>query len=567
MAEQNTPHDPAASSSRVSVTAVRWERVHLYLEVRSEPGSAPPAAFYLEDQRTGERAALREVTSSGDLLTIHTNMMLPLKGYPITTGTWALFAGDMKGEPEVVAGAPWEPAPEDLPPGAEPSPRVGVPVEMAEGLSIDAATYGGLFTGRGVRYWVFPKAMPGSREFALDVSYRPLRGGARPPRSLTRSFKRSWRKIREKAYIGMYRATRALVRPNGRRILFTSDSRVEISGNLLHVHRRMCERGLDKTYELRTIFKPSIEAKRSIPDKLRFPIYLGMADVVLMDDFQPMVYKVPLPEHVKVIQLWHASGAFKTVGYSRLGKPGGPTPFSRGHRLYTHAIVSSRHDVPFYAEAFGMPETKVVPTGIPRMDMFFDEETKAAAAERAYEAVPQAREKNTILFAPTFRGTGPMTAYYDYDLIDLDGLYEVCEQQDSIVIFKMHPFVSDAIEIPEAFTDRFIDATELREVNDLLLVADLVITDYSSLVFEYSVLDRPMLFFAYDLEEYEAERDFYEPLADFAPGKIVRTFPDLLEALAAGDFEQEKVAEFAREHFDHLDAGSSDRVIDDLIIG
>ena len=566
MAEKNTPHDPAASP-RVSITAVRWERVHLYLEAQAEPGSVPPTSFYLEDQRTGERAALLDVTGPGDRLIIRANMMLPLKGYPITTGAWALFAGDMHDEPDVVDGAPWAPEPEDLLPEVEPMPRIGAPVLMAEGLSIDATTYGGLFTGRGVRYWIFPATMPGSSEFALSVSYRPLRGGARPPRSLTRSFKRSLRGIREKVYIGMYRATRALVRPNGRRILFTSDSRVDISGNLLHVYRRMRERGLDETYQLRTIFKPSIKAKRSIPDKLRFPIYLGMADVVLMDDFQPMVYKVPLPDHVKVIQLWHASGAFKTVGYSRLGKPGGPTPFSRGHRLYTHAIVSSQHDVPFYAEAFGMPEDKVVPTGIPRMDMFFDEETKAAAAERAYEAVPQAREKNTILFAPTFRGTGPTTAYYDYDLLDLEGLYEVCEQQDSIVIFKMHPFVPDAIEIPDVFADRFVDATELREVNDLLLVADLVITDYSSLVFEYSVLDRPMLFFAYDLEEYEAERDFYEPLAEFAPGKIVRTFPDLLEALAAGDFEQEKVAEFAREHFDHLDAGSSDRVIDDLIIG
>jgi CDP-ribitol ribitolphosphotransferase len=564
VAEQNTPLPDAAP--RITVSSVWWERVHLYLEVRIEAAGDVPRSFYLEARSTGERALLSDVMRSGSNLTIRANMMLPLDGYPITTGTWALFAGDPDEEPEVVEGAPWALDPEEDD-GPEPMPRVGTPVDMAEGLSIDPATYGGLFTGRSFRYWVVPVTVPGSRQLALGVSYRPARGGARPGRSLRRRLRRAMRTVREKAYVGTYRATRALVRRNGRRILFTSDSRVEISGNLLHVYRRMSERGLDQTYQLHTIFKPSIKAKRSIPDKIRFPIYLGMADVVVMDDYQPMVYKVPFPDDVKVIQLWHASGAFKTVGYSRVGKPGGPTPFSRTHRLYTHAIVSSQHDVPFYAEAFGVTEDRVIPTGIPRMDMFFDDEAKTTAAERAYEAFPQAREKKTILFAPTFRGTGPATAYYDYDLLDLPALYRVCEQQNAMVIFKMHPFISEPMDIPAQYADRFVDATEAREVNDLLMIADLVITDYSSLVFEYSVLGGPMLFFAYDLEEYEAERDFYEPLVEFAPGKIVRTFPDLLEALRTEDFEQHKVAEFAREHFDHLDAGSSDRVIDDLILG
>ena len=75
---------------------------------------------------------------------------------------------------------------------------------------------------------------------------------------------------------------------------------------------------------------------------------------------------------VRIVQLWHASGPFKTVGYSRIGKEGGPRPWSRIHKNYTHAIVSSETDVPFYAEAFGIPESRVIPTGIPRMDRYFD---------------------------------------------------------------------------------------------------------------------------------------------------------------------------------------------------
>jgi len=131
----------------------------------------------------------------------------------------------------------------------------------------------------------------------------------------------------------------------------------------------------------------------------------------------------------------------------------------------------------------------------------------------------------------------------------------------------MHPFVIEPLEIPTWFEDRFIDATTTREINDFLFIADLVITDYSSLVFEYSTLNRPMLFFAYDLEEYISTRDFYEEFVEFVPGKIVRTFDEMLTAIQAGDFEHEKVRPFAETHLGHLNAGSTDRVIDVLVLG
>ena len=118
--------------------------------------------------------------------------------------------------------------------------------------------------------------------------------------------------------------------------------------------------------------------------------------------------------------------------------------------------------------------------------------------------------------------------------------------------------------------DRIVDASATAtgsaatpiEVNDLLFAVDLLITDYSSIVFEYSTLGRPMLFFAYDLDEYVASRDFYEPFESFVPGRIVRTFPELLDAIRRDDYEAEKVEPFARRHFAHLDGGSTDRVID-----
>jgi CDP-ribitol ribitolphosphotransferase len=150
------------------------------------------------------------------------------------------------------------------------------------------------------------------------------------------------------------------------------------------------------------------------------------------------------------------------------------------------------------------------------------------------------------------------------------GLHALCVERDAVCLVRLHPFVREPLPIPEAMRDRIVDASARPtagspapiETNDLLFAVDLLVTDYSSIVYEYSILGRPMLFFAYDLDDYVASRDFYEPYATFVPGRIIRTFDELLDAIRREDYQQEKVEPFARRHFDHLDGGSTDRVID-----
>ena len=288
--------------------------------------------------------------------------------------------------------------------------------------------------------------------------------------------------------------------------------------------------------------------------------------IVLDDSFLPLTW-VDLRERVRIIQLWHASGAFKTVGYSRAGKPGDLNPFLRTHKDYTAAIVSGDVDVPFYAEAFGIPEDRVVPTGIPRMDRFFDETARVAGVAAARAAFPEIVGRETILFAPTYRGEAIRDASYGFEQLDYAAFHALCVERDAVVIIKMHPFVQQPLAIPEPFRDRILDGSAAAiDVNDLMFAVDLLITDYSSVVFEFSTLGRPMLFFAYDLEDYVASRDFYVPFASFVPGRIVRTFQELLDAIRREDYDSEKVAAFAARHFAHLDGGSTDRVIDELIL-
>ena len=373
-------------------------------------------------------------------------------------------------------------------------------------------------------------------------------------------------RTRRFGFLSLIRASRLARRDRRPQILFASALISELSGNLGAVHDRMVERGLRP--RVRPGDRPSVPSR---PAQLPRPgppgSALDRATVILLDDSYPPLHWLRIGPAVRVIQLWHASGALKTVGFSRVGTPTDADKFARVHRKYTAAIVSSEHDVPFYAEAFGIPEDDVVPTGIPRMDRFFDERARATGLAAARAAFPQTKGKTTILYAPTFRGDGPKSAHFDLGVLDYAGLHAVAVEKDAVVIIKLHPFVVQPLRIPAAFADRLVDGSRATiDVNDLLFAVDVLITDYSSIVFEFSTLGRPMLFYAFDLDHYAGSRDFYVPFETFVPGRIVRTFPEVIDAIRRDDYEVEKVAQFAAQHFAHLDAGSADRVIDQLVL-
>ena len=106
--------------------------------------------------------------------------------------------------------------------------------------------------------------------------------------------------------------------------------------------------------------------------------------------------------------------------------------------------------------------------------------------------------------------------------------------------------------------------SESREINELLPRCDLVITDYSSVVYEAALLDKSMLFYTFDIDEYISSRDFYEPFETFAPGKIVTEFDRLISALENKDFESEKVEKFREKNFISDEKSASARVVDVL---
>lgn len=347
------------------------------------------------------------------------------------------------------------------------------------------------------------------------------------------------------------------------RVLFASEMRTGIEGNLLAVRDRMVARGLDEQFEFRYSFRIPREATPM--GFVRLITEIARADYLLIDDYFALLQFLDIDPDTRIIQVWHAGVGFKSVGYSRFGKFGSPA-ITNAHRKYTYAITGSTKLKHVYSEVFGIEEDAVIPTGLPRIDTFLDPDWQAEARERVYGEFPQLRGKRVILFAPTFRGRGVNDARYDYDHLDMDALYELCGE-DTVVAFRMHHFVHDPVPIAPEQADRFVDVGAFRDGNALLLVSDVMVTDYSSIIYEFSLLRRPMVFYAYDKTVYSATRGFHHDYDESAPGKVVESFDELLAALRDEDFELEKTDAFREDNFDYFDTHASDRVIDWLILG
>ncbi len=526
------------------LVSLHWERIQVIVRMRPATREGlNPAAIRLQPAGAPRTAmAVTRAWSEGEDVIARFNVMQGPGGVPLESGTWLLARDDGSG-------------------GTSPVALTGPRTELAS-ASFD--------TRRGI-FAVQPTMHDG--QLRLEVSLAPRR-----QRRRRRRFLRALRRIRRVHRIrGLrpgrflravqlrflrcgYRVAQLAGKRDPRRILFVGHYGTDLSGDMQAVLARMAETGIDRE---RTIAILPPLRRRGIRDRIRAPWELARAGTIVIEE--DVLFMIDT-RGARVIQLWHASGALKTIGFSRIGQPDARDPWSRHYRYFTYAIVSGEHDVPLFAEAFGMPEARVLPIGHPRMDRFFDESWRARAREAALAAFPMARGRRVILFAPTWRASG-WRRVYDLSVLDYRRLYDLCVETDSVFIIRLHPTVSHPVEIPPEYGDRIVDGTTtVMDAPEVLCATDLLITDYSSIILEFALLGRPMLFFAPDLEAYRAERDVYMPYESFVPGRIVETFDALLEAMRTDDFGVDKVKPFADSQFTYQDGGATDRVID-LILG
>lgn len=347
---------------------------------------------------------------------------------------------------------------------------------------------------------------------------------------------------------------------SGKRILLFNDQSEQMSSNMAALKNALIREGYEPDEALRAITTKHYSFFHWAKTLKK----LAKADFIFMDDHSQTTDWLKLKNCI-ITQLWHAGAGFKSTGYSRFGMPASPAPLS-GHRQYTYGIAGSRKIRHFFSEVWGINDTMVLPAGMPRLDEYLNEDYRKRATEKLLNDYPILK-KRVILFAPTYRGTNKKHAYYPYKMLNFSEIYQTIVKTDSIFVFKMHPFVSKPVPIPEEYKDRMLDISSYSNINDLFYVTDLLITDYSSNIYEFSLMRKPMLFFAYDIEGYSKSRGFHRDYRTNVPGKITENCHDMCEAIINNDFDYEKVEEYISNNFEQTDTHACDRIIDWIIRG
>ena len=314
-----------------------------------------------------------------------------------------------------------------------------------------------------------------------------------------------------------------------KRIVFITENGYDLSGNLKKIYESVD--GYKKNKLAIDAFDKKNKSKfRKIINYLKEVTIAGKANNIIVDNYTLVFTYLHLPKKVKLIQVWHAGIGFKAVGYARFGLDGSPHPYVSSHRKYTYAIDDQDSLIPIYREVFGTKTNIFRSYGIPRLDNYLNEETIKESILELEGINSLINKKKIILFSPTYRGDGSSNAYYDYSLIDLDRIYNFCKNNNFIFIIKMHPFIKDRIKIKDKYSNLIYDYSDI-DINKLIYVSDIMITDYSSCAYEYSLFNRPLIFYRFDKELYEYLRPIHTATNFTDIQYEVKSFDELIDVL------------------------------------
>lgn len=304
-------------------------------------------------------------------------------------------------------------------------------------------------------------------------------------------------------------------------------------------------------------------------EAVRVGYHLAACRAFVADDWLFPVQSVWPRRGTTRVQVWHAAGAFKRFGFSLLDRPSGAdeemlrrVPMTSNYDL---CLVSSTAATAAFSDAFRLPPERLTSSlGLPRTDALFDPAYRARTTEaiRNRYALPEGRK--LLLYAPTFRGERVREARHD-DALDLAMMRDRLAPE-WLLLLRLHPLVGGRVRLAPDLAGFVVDVSDWPEMNDLLLVADLLLTDYSSAIFEYALLDRPMAFLATDLAAYAAERGFYLDVPGDLPGPVLESTEAVAAYIAAGRFDPDRSRAFARRWFDVADGRAAERFVTQIVL-
>lgn len=350
-----------------------------------------------------------------------------------------------------------------------------------------------------------------------------------------------------------------LVASFGDNVLYTVNALERQTGDKIVILKTsQCDLPFQETVRIRVL---NFEMKRII-SWLMSIYHLATSRVVFIDNYFGFLAATNFKDNVKCVQLWHAAGAIKQFGLkdpSNVERSERANErFQKVYNQFDHVVVGSDVMAEIFQESFGLPVERMIWTGIPRTDFYFSQPEMDVVADRLHRKYPKIASKKVILYAPTFRDGLLDSTELALDLDELSKTFS----DEYVLLLRLHPAIQKTFK--NKHSNFVIDVSGYVNIHDLLVVADLLITDYSSIPFEFSLLRRPMIFFAYDLEEYRESRGFWEDYETFVPGPVVAGTGELIRVIEDGDFDLHEVERFASEWNEYSHGDSSKRLINTL---
>ena len=404
-------------------------------------------------------------------------------------------------------------------------------------------------------------------------------------------YSRLWKNIRGLRDRIVYRLKYASKYPTQENlILFESYWGKQFSDSPKALFEEMLRDQYFKDYSFIWVFKDPDSSSKLVKsqinnDRINFVQYQSEEFFAACSSAKYIIRNVRFPDQIirkkdqVHIQTWHGT-PLKRLVHDVVVDPTDPSRkrnlarlnqlFDRDTKKYSYFLSPSKYATDIFRSAFRIekffPHKDImVEEGYPRNDYLINCRNDAAEVSRIKSRLGICSRKKVVLYAPTWRdGHRDESLGFTHNLhLDFDRLSQQYKNTH-VFVFRTHYHIASNFDF-ERYGDFIVNASDYHDINHLYLVSDALITDYSSVFFDYANLERPILFYMYDLEEYRGQtRGFYLEIEDL-PGPIARTEEELMDALSRLEEYDEHYRKHYRafnDRFNYLDDGkASQRVI------
>ncbi|MCR4777437.1 MAG: CDP-glycerol glycerophosphotransferase family protein [Lachnospiraceae bacterium] len=387
-------------------------------------------------------------------------------------------------------------------------------------------------------------------------------------------------KFGKKLVIKIYHILLPIMPVNNNIVVFDSSNGSNYTGSPRAVYERMMELGLDKKYRcVWFLYKEKIEkdfpgnAKVVRYGWFKYFYYMSVAGTWIFDARQPAFIKKK--KNQKYIQIWHGTPLKKLALDMESVNMSGSTDieiykkkFVENSSTWDCLVAQNEFSANIFRRCFAF-DKEMLKIGYPRNDVLF-KKNNPQDIEAIKRELNIPLDKKVLLYAPTWRDDEYISKgiYLFKPKLDFKMLMDELKDEYVIVV-KYHYLVGDKIDWT-GFEGFVYPVNATGEISRLYLIADAMITDYSSVMFDYSILNRPMYFYAYDLEKYKNElRGFYFDYLKEIPGPLSMETKDLIKSIKKYGVEigsefKEKMVRWHEKYHEFEDGTASDKIIEQI---